>query len=123
MDDMGEKTIVIAIRKAPYGLMYGFEALRAIMGISIFEMSVVPVLMDDGVFTLMRDQDPSAIGMNPISDSFENLDDFGVHAVYAHHESLTSRGLSEKDIVTGITIINTDEIRRIFDSADLILPF
>lgn len=123
MEESREKKVVIALRKAPYGIMYGFEGLRAIMGISIFEMDVIPVLLDDGVYAAVRNQDPSALEMNPLGDSFENLDDFGVHRTYVHKESLAKRGLKDTDMVSGIRIAGTEEIKKIFAEADLILPF
>lgn len=123
MDENGQKKVAILMRKCPYGLMYGFEGLRAIMGISIFEMHVIPVLIDDGVYVAMARQDPSEIDMNPLGDSFENLDDFGVPEVFVHRESMEKRGLVEDDIVPGLTIVDTNQVHRLLDDADLILPF
>ncbi|MDY7042460.1 MAG: DsrE family protein, partial [Chloroflexota bacterium] len=55
---MSEK-VAIVMRKAPYGSVYTAEGFRTIMGIAVFEMNIDVVFLDDGVYALLKNQDPA----------------------------------------------------------------
>ena len=51
--------VAMLMRKAPYGTVYPAEGFRAMMGIAVFEMDICVVFLDDGVYTLLKGQDPA----------------------------------------------------------------
>ena len=57
--------VVVMLRKAPYGSVYSAEAFRTIMGVAVFEMDICVVFADDGVYTLLKDQNPEEFDMKP----------------------------------------------------------
>ena len=61
---MGNKVAVL-MRKAPYGSVYTAEGFRSIMGVGVFELNIAVVFVDDGVYALIKGQDPSALDMKP----------------------------------------------------------
>ena len=57
-----EKAMVL-LRKAPYGSVYAAEAFRTIMGIAVFEMDICVGFADDGIYALIKDQNPEKLDM------------------------------------------------------------
>jgi tRNA 2-thiouridine synthesizing protein C len=111
------------MRKAPYGSVYTAEGFRTIMGIAVFEMEISVVFMDDGVFALLKNQDPDQFEMKPLGDGFPMLRDFDVEKFYVHDESLAERGLTPDDLVMDVEVIDGTQIAGILHAAGTVLPF
>jgi tRNA 2-thiouridine synthesizing protein C len=98
-------TVAVVMRKAPYGSVYTAEGFRTLMGIAVFEMDISVVFMDDGVYTLLKGQDPSKLDMKPLGDGFPMLTEFGVSRFYVHE------------------VISGAEIAQVLETASKVLPF
>jgi tRNA 2-thiouridine synthesizing protein C len=116
-------SVAILMRKAPYGSVYTAEGFRTIMGIAVFEMDISVVFMDDGVFALLKDQDPDKFDMKPLGDGFPMLKDFDVENFYVHDVSLSERGLTAEDLVLEAEIVDGAQIAAILENAGTVLPF
>ena len=119
---MSDKATAL-MRKAPYGSVYTAEGFRTIMGIAVFEMDVNVVFLDDGVYALVKDQDPSKLDMKPLGDGFPMLQEFDVNRFYVHDESLDTRGLTLDDLVVPVEVVDGAGIARILEAAGKVLPF
>ena len=117
-----EKVIVL-LRKAPYGSVYTAEAYRTIMGIGVFEMDICVVFIDDGVFAIVKNQNPAKLDMKPLGDGFPMLKDFNVTKFVVHDESLSERGLTKDDLVLDVELANSQQISELFNSYGKVLPF
>mgnify|MGYP001045017441 CR=1 FL=1 len=117
-----DKTLVL-LRKAPYGSVYTAEASRTIMGIAVFEMDLCVLFMDDGVYALLKDQDPSGLDMKPLGEGFPMLKDFNVTKFVVHEGSLTERGLTPADLVLDVELASNEEVADLFAANEKILPF
>ena len=115
--------VAVLLRKAPYGRVYTAEAFRTIMGIAVFEMDICVVFMDDGVYTLIKNQNPEKLNMKPLGDGFPMLKDFNVNRFIVHDQSLKERGLNPDDLVMEVEIASGAEIASIFEDYGKILPF
>ena len=115
--------VVVLLRKAPYGRVYTAEAFRTIMGIAVFEMDICVVFMDDGVYALMKNQDPEKLDMKPLGDGFPMLKDFNVNRFVVHDKSLADRGLTLDDLVLEVEVASGDQIAKIFEDYGKVLPF
>ena len=116
-------SVAIVMRKAPYGSVYTAEGFRTIMGIAVFEMDISVVFMDDGVFALLKDQDPAQFDMKPLGDGFPMLRDFDVENFYVHDGSLAERGLTADDLVMEVELVDGAQIAAILETAGTVLPF
>ena len=116
-------TAAILMRKAPYGSVYTAEGFRTMMGIAVFEMDISVVFMDDGVFALLKEQNPDQFDMKPLGDGFPMLRDFDVENFYVHDESLAERGLTPDDLVMEAEIVDGAQIANILETAGTVLPF
>ena len=117
-----EKVIVL-LRKAPYGSIYTAEAFRTIMGIAVFEMDICVVFADDGVYSLVKDQNPEKLDMKPLGDGFPMLKEFNVNRFVVHDESLSERGLVPEDLVMEVEMANSSQISEIIKEYGRVLPY
>jgi len=115
--------VAVLMRKAPYGSVYTAEGFRTIMGIAVFEMDISVVFVDDGVYALVKGQDPARLEMKPLGDGFPMLTEFDVQKFYVHDESLVERGLSADDLVMDVAVVSGSEIAQILAAAGKVLPF
>ena len=119
---MGNQVAVL-MRKAPYGSVYTAEGFRSMMGIGVFEMDVSVVFVDDGVYALVKGQDPAELDIKPLGDGFPMLPDFGVTKFYIHDQSLSERGLTPDDLVMDVEIVDDAGVARLLESSGVVLPF
>jgi tRNA 2-thiouridine synthesizing protein C len=116
-------SVAVVMRKAPYGSVYTAEGYRTIVGIAVFELDISILFVDDGVYALVRGQDPSKLDMKPLGEGFPALTEFGVTNFFVHDESLTERGLTAKDLVVDAQIVDSARIAQILETAGKVLPF
>ncbi|HDQ73326.1 MAG TPA: sulfurtransferase complex subunit TusC [Chloroflexi bacterium] len=119
---MSEKVAVL-MRKAPYGSVYAAEGFRSMMGIGVFEMDITVIFVDDGVYTLIKGQEPGALDMKPLGEGFPMLPDFGVDKFYVHEQSLSERGLTRDDLLIDVEIVDSAGVARLLEESGAILPF
>lgn len=117
------KKVAIVMRKAPYGSVYSAEGYRSIMGLGVFEMDVAVAFVDDGVYVLLKGQNPAKLDMKPLGDGFPMLSDFDVKRFYVHAESLAERGLTADDLVMGVEVLDSAGISAALAGCDVVLPF
>ena len=115
--------VAVVMRKAPYGSVYTTEGFRTLMGIAVFEMDISVIFVDDGVYALLVDQDPSKLDMKPIGEGFPMLTEFGVERFYVHDESLAERGLTPDDLLMEVEVVDGAQIAQILEAAGKMLPF
>jgi tRNA 2-thiouridine synthesizing protein C len=115
--------VAVLLRKAPYGRVYTAEAFRTIMGIAVFELDICVVFMDDGVYALLKNQDPEKLDMKPLGDGFPMLKDFNVNRFVVYDQSMEDRGLSPDDLVLEVEMANAAQISKIFKDYGRVLPF
>ena len=116
-------TVAVLMRKAPYGSVYTAEGFRSMMGIGVFEMDISVVFVDDGVYALVKDQNPAGLDMKPLGEGFPMLPDFGVTRFYVHDQSLDERGLTTDDLVIDVEIVDDAGVARVLESCGIVLPF
>jgi tRNA 2-thiouridine synthesizing protein C len=115
--------VAILMRKAPYGSVYSAEGLRSAMGIGVFEMDAILLFVDDGVYAIVKDQDPEKLDMKPLGDGFPMLEEFGVAGFYVHQPSLEARGLSTDDLTLDVELIDSPRLAELLAEYSPVLPF
>lgn len=116
-------TVTVLMRKAPYGSVYTAEGFRSMMGIGVFDMDINVVFVDDGVYALIKGQDPAGLDMKPLGDGFPMLPDFGVTRFYVHDQSLHERGLTLDDLVMDVESVDDAGVAHVIESGGITLPF
>ena len=116
-------TVAVLMRKAPYGSVYTAEGFRTLMGIAVFEMDITVLFVDDGVYAIAKNQDPSKLDMKPLGEGFPMLSEFGVSKFYVHDRALADRGLTADDLVMPVEVVDGAAIADALEKAGHVLPF
>lgn len=119
-----EKKALLIVKHPPYGTNCGiciYEAKRAAVGLSGEDMETSILLVDDGVYFLLKNHNPSALGMQSLELALQDLDEFDIQLL-AHKPSLEERGISEEEI-REVKLLGDNEIRELVHSSDVIITF
>jgi tRNA 2-thiouridine synthesizing protein C len=115
---------VILFRQAPYGTSFTGEGIRALSALQAFGVPLKVLFVDDGVFVLVKGQDPSALEMKSMGEGVKMLEENGLEEVLVCRESLKERGIDEKDLIDAkIAVVDKKEVNRLLRSAGIVLPF
>ena len=117
------KKLLFLNRKAPYGSSLPREALDAVLMASAFGQQITLVFLEDGVFQLKKQQDPSAIEMKNFSKTFAALEMYGVSAVFVEQNSIQQRGLTLDDLLIPAQLIQSDALSLMLERQDQVLSF
>ena len=115
------KRFLYVNRKAPHGTVYALEELEMVLVAAMFEQDVHLAFLDDGVFQIRRNQQPSQLEMKDFSKTYRALEDYGVVKVYVERESLEERGLSPEEFIIPVTVIGRAEMGSLMESMDVVL--
>jgi tRNA 2-thiouridine synthesizing protein C len=115
--------VAFLMRKSPYGTVYPAEAFRAMMGVGVFGTPLLVAFLDDGVYCLVKGQDPAGLDMQPLGDGFPGLADVGISEFYVHGDSLAERGLSPADLVVEARVVDSEGLAKVLAGCTAVLPF
>ncbi len=87
-----------------------------------FEQEVRVAFVDDGVWQLITEQSPSAIGAKDFAKGLRALEMYDVRDVYVDGASLAQRGLTKEHLMMDVTIVSEEELARVFEQQDVVLP-
>jgi len=94
---MPDNTLVTIFNKAPYERISIVEGARCIAGVSTMGLEGIAVFIDDGVYALLKNQDPLGAGLEPIVVWLKLLESNKV-PMKVIRESLVERGIKESDL-------------------------
>ena len=114
------KTLSFISRKAPYGESYAQACLDMVLSASVFEQKVNYIFMDDGVYQLIKDQNPAPIECKSVVSVISTLELYGVENLYVETESLSKRGLTESDLAVKVTTVSSGEISSFIEQSDMV---
>lgn len=118
-----QKKFLFVMRKPPHGSIYPYEGLEVILIVAAYDQELSALFLDDGVLVLKKGQETKGIGVKEFSKTFRVLEDYGVENLWVEKESLEARGLNADDLVTDVTVVGADEVKKILQQQDVILPF
>ncbi|MFL0798465.1 MAG: sulfurtransferase complex subunit TusC [Cellvibrionaceae bacterium] len=117
------KKLLFVSRQAPYGNSLPREALDAVLAASAYEQDISYLFMNDGVFQLLKQQDPTEIGLKNLSATLQALELYGVDKIFACKESLQQRGLNQADLCMNVQVMERSALQSLLHSQDKILSF
>lgn len=117
------KKFMFVNRKAPYGTIYALESLEVVLITATFDQDVSLVFMDDGVYEIVRGQQTKDIGLKNFSPSYRALEGYDVEKLYVEEESLRQRGLTEKDLLVPVEVLNSQQMAELMQQQDVVLSF
>ena len=79
--------------------------------------------IDDGVYELVKGQQTKAIGLKNFSPSYRALEGYDVEKLYVDQASLAQRGLTEKDLLVPVAVLDAQAMGQLMAQQDVILSF
>ena len=110
-------------RKAPYGTVYALEGLEVVLISAAFDQDVSLAFLDDGVYQLLKGQDPRRIEEKNFSPTYRALEDYDVDKLFVERESLEARGLAPADLLVEARVVPAAELAALMDSTDVLISF
>ena len=117
------KKFMFVNRKAPYGTIYALESLEVVLITATFDQEVSLVFIDDGVYELVKGQQTKDIGIKNFSPSYRALEGYDVEKLYVDRDSLAQRGLTEKDLLVPVEVLDAQQMGQLMQQQDVILSF
>ncbi len=114
--------VLILVNGAPYGTATPAEAFRTISGLAGMDVDTTCVLVEDGVYVALKDQNPETIDMQNLAKAYEMLKDFNAR-VYILKESMEERGIKEDELIQHDGIIDRAKLRELILERHCIISF
>jgi len=121
-EDIVTKKIMHVMRRAPHGTIYSYEGLEMILVMAAFEQDITVTFIDDGVYALVKGQDTEGIGIKGFANTFRALDGYDVEKLYVDKTSMEERGLTEDDFLVDVEVFSSEELGKLMQEQDVIVP-
>jgi len=110
---------LIVFRKGPYGQINSLEGVRVAQGFLVLDVETEAIFTDDGVFNLIKNQNPDGIGHHSVMGALEAMHRYDI-PIFACETSLKQRGISPEDLnpKLEVKIVSIEEIGDLLESAD-----
>ena len=115
------KKFMFVNRKAPHGTVYALEVLEAVLISAAFDQDVFIAFVDDGVFQIKKNQDPTVMEMKNFSKTYRALEGYDIEQLYVEQEALDERGLTADDLLLDVHVISRAEMGKLMDGMDVVL--
>jgi sulfur relay (sulfurtransferase) DsrF/TusC family protein len=114
-------SLLVILRKPPYGVINAAEAVRHAGGASGFDYKATLYLIDSGVYTAKKNQETGESGFTGIGESLELLSE--EMEIYACQNSLKECGLKEDDLIEGVRIDDGKVLEQAIKDAQSVMIF
>jgi tRNA 2-thiouridine synthesizing protein C len=114
------KSVTFISRHPPYGRDNAFICLDLVLAYSVFDQKVNYLFTGDGVFQLLKNQQPQSIASKNISASLGALELYGVESVLVEEDALKDRGLALADLAIKAQAINSNQVTELINDSGLV---
>ena len=108
--------VIVIFRKGPYGQINSLEGIRVAQGLLVLDVETEAVFIDDGVFNLIKDQNPDGIGHHSVIGALEAMHRYEI-PIFACKDSLEERGIKLEDLDQKLDV----KIISLVEFSDLLL--
>lgn len=118
--------LLLVQQQPPYSSASANEALDLALAAGAFEQKVALLFIDDGVYQLLNDQEPSSLQQKNIEKMLAALGIYGITKIAAENASLYERGIHpEKHLNAKLNIeaLSIKGIAELYRQAKTIIRF
>jgi tRNA 2-thiouridine synthesizing protein C len=120
---VGRKSLLIVIRRSPYGSSLARASLDVALAAAAFEQPLNLLFMGDGVLQLMAEQDSQAIGVKNIGRLLASLPLYDIERVYVDGEAATRYGIDLGNAPVAAQALDGPGMRQLMVGCDHLLGF
>ena len=114
-------TLLVILRKPPYGTTDAAEAVRHAGGASGFDYNAILYLIDSGVYAAKKNQDAGDTDFLGLGESLELLSD--EMEIYVNKDSLIAYSIKEDNIIEGVKIDNGDVLKQALKDSQTVMIY
>lgn len=115
------RSLLVILRKPPYGTVDAAEAVRHAGGAGNFDYRSTLYMIDGGVCTARKNQEAGDTGFSGLGESLELLSD--EMDIYVCRQSLNDWGIGEGDLIDGIKIDDGGALKKALQNAQAVMIF
>ncbi len=115
--------LLLVIRHSPYASQIAREALDAALTAAAFEVPISLLLINDGTYLLLPDQQPQQLPAKNLSKTLPALAMYDIERVYTAQSCLEQRGISSDPFPIDIEVLDDPAVSALFHQHQHILSF
>jgi len=116
-----KKSLLIVVRRSPYGSSLARASLDVALAAAAFEQPISLLFMGDGVLQLMAEQESQAIGVKNIGRLLASLPLYDIESVYVDGEAATRYGIDLANAPVATQALDGPGIHRLMAGCDHLL--
>ncbi|WP_406667584.1 sulfurtransferase complex subunit TusC [Gallaecimonas sp. GXIMD1310] len=120
---MVEKHIGVIFSALPFANQQGREALDTVLAASAYEQPLSLFFIGDGVWQLVKDQQPEQAASKDYLATFKALSLYEVEHLYVQRSALSSRGLTAADLAIEVAVVDDTALQQLLARQDAIYRF
>lgn len=120
-DDEIVKKIMHVVRRAPHGTIYTYEGLEMVLIMAAYDQDITMVFIDDGVYSLLDNQEPEEIGIKGFAKTFKALRGYDVEKLYVDRESMEERGIVPDNFVVPVEVLSSQQIGKLMKEQEVLI--
>jgi sulfur relay (sulfurtransferase) DsrF/TusC family protein len=116
----------VLFRRAPYGSILAAEGIRHLIGAMENDLTVVAVLVDDGVWVARMGQESGATGWTSLSGALASAlgtTDGATPQILVDQDALVKAGLRTEDLVPGVRPVSPEAVAEVVATARHLIIF
>lgn len=117
------KKILYICNKPPHSNLLGKDCIDSAMVSAAFGQEVSLLFLGDGVFQLLNGMDTGEARLKNHCAAIGALEMYDVENTYVCSESLSQRGIQQKNLQASMKPLSTAEIQHLIQSHDMHLSF
>lgn len=120
---MDRKSLLLVFRHPPYGRGITRGGYDVALAAAAFEQPVSLLFMDDAVWQLLPDQSSGRIDAKSIESTLASLPLYDIETLYVEASALADRGLNPDELIDGVTLLDSHQLREVIGAHDQALVF
>ena len=118
-----KKSFLLINRQAPYGSSAARDALDVALTASVFEQDISLLFLADGVFQLLKDQQPQGIGQKNLAANLSALPMYDIDQIFVSASAMKERGLDKAQLSLPAELLDDQQIAALISRHDQVMSF
>lgn len=118
------KKILFVFSHSPYQSAITKDGFDALFAAASFEQTLSVLFIDEGVWTLQKNQDAKAIFRKNFEKQIQAFELYDIEDIFVDSQSLTARGIECGNLaVESVTLASNEMIQSLFSNHQHVLSF
>lgn len=123
MDSPETKNLLFVFDKPPHSSTASKEGIDALLTASAFGQNVTLLLIGDGVYQVLGNQDPSSLPAKNTASMFQAFEMYGIENIFISRDSLEEKGLSPSNLSISCDVLDDHQIAKLYTTQHQIFTF